>query len=237
MTAKPLIDGLHMLPGLVNVYLLRTNDGYALIDSGFPNSAVKILKGLSSLGVAPTEVRHLLLTHGHPDHIGSAAALKRATGATVYAHAEDAAIIRSGKGWRKSYPAPGLRNRIMFKVLNAMSKDVEGTTVDHLIDDGESLPFDKDLVAIHIPGHSAGQLAFLWKRNGGVLFTADACINRGGMKLTAAIEDLDETRRSLAKLATHSFQTACFGHGAPIMTGADASFRQEWSTPGGKTPR
>ena len=230
MKAKQLIDGLHILPGLVNVYLLKTKDGYALIDSGFPNSAVKILKSLDSIGVAPKEVKHLLLTHCHPDHMGSAAALKRETGATVYAHAEDAEIIRSGTGFRKAIAAPGLRNRIMFKILTAASKDIEGTPVDCLIADGESLPFDKDLVAIHIPGHCAGQLAFLWKRNGGVLFTADACINRGGMKITAAIEDLEETRRSLAKLATHTFQAACFGHGSPIMTGADASFRKTWST-------
>ncbi len=237
MKAKPLIDGLHILPGLVNVYLLKTKDGYALMDSGFPNSANKILKSLEALGVTPTQIKHLLLTHCHPDHIGSAAALKRATGATVYAHAEDAPIIRSGTGFRKAYAAPGLRNRIMFKILSLMLKDVEGIPVDHLIADGESLPFDKELVAIHIPGHCAGQLAFLWKKNGGILFAADACINRGGMKFTAAIEDLDETRRSLAKLATHTFQAACFGHGSPIMTGADASFRETWSTQVKKKPQ
>ena len=147
----------------------------------------------------------------------------------MYAHAEDAPIIESGTGFRKAYAAPGLRNKIMFKILSRLSnKKLEGTPVDRLIADGESLPFDKDLVAIHIPGHSAGQVAFLWKKNGGVLFTADACINRGGMKLTAAIEDIDETHRSLAKLASHTFQAACFGHGAPIMTGADASFRKTW---------
>ena len=234
MKAKPLIDGLHMLPGLVNVYLLKTEDGYALIDSGFPNSAEKIIKSLGSLGVSPKEVRHLLLTHCHPDHIGSAAALKRATGATVYAHKADAAIIEAGSGFRQAYAAPGLRNRIMFKILSLLAKDVEGTPVDRLIADGESLPFDKDLVAIHIPGHCSGQLAFLWRRNGGILFTADACINRGGMKLTAAIENLEETRRSLQKLASHTFQAACFGHGSPIMTGADVCFRETWLTPNPK---
>ena len=234
MKAEPLVSGVHMLPGLVNVYLLKTSDGYALIDTGFPKSADKILKGLASVGVSPHEVKHILLTHGHPDHIGSAAALKQATGATVYAHAEDAPIIHAGKGWRKANASPGLRNRIVFNLVSRMTKDVEGTVVDRLIADGEALPFDKDLIAIHIPGHSKGQLAFLWKKSGGVLFAADACINRKGMQLTMATEDMEETRRSLAKLAEHDFETACFGHGKPIGTGADAAFRQVWRQTDGK---
>ena len=121
----------------------------------------------------------------------------------------------------------------MTKVLHLMTKPVEGTQVDQLIADGESLPFDHDLVAIHIPGHSAGQLAFLWKRNGGVLFVADGCINRGGLQLTAAEEDIEEARRSLAKLAGFDFEAACFGHGPPINTGADETFRSKWLQPTG----
>ena len=217
-----------MLPGLVNVYWLRTEDGYALIDSGFPKSAEKILQGLASCGIAPDKVRSMVITHGHPDHIGSAAELQRATGATVYAHAVDEPIIRAGSGFRKAQAAPGLRNRIMTNVLTWMLKPVEGTAVNVVIGDGESFPFDKSLTAVHIPGHSAGQIALHWKKYGGVLFTADACINRRGMQLTAAVEDLDETRRSLARLARLKFECACFGHGKPIMTGADVAFRSTW---------
>ena len=230
MKAKPLISGVNMLPGMVNVYLLKTSDGYALIDTGFPGSADKILKALAAEGIQPHGVKHIVLTHAHPDHIGSAAALKRSTGATVYAHAEDAPIIHAGKGFRKMKAAPGLRNKIMFKVLSAFQRELEGTVVDKLVADGESLPFDKDLVAIHVPGHSKGQLALMLNRDGGLLFVADACINRGGMQLTAAIEDEDETRRSLAKLANMKFEAACFGHGKPLMSGADASFKKTWQT-------
>ena len=233
MKITQIMKGLYILPGLVNVYLMETVDGYAIIDSGFPNSAAKILEGIAAVGVSPTAVHHLVLTHGHPDHIGSAAALKRATGARVYAHAEDQSIIETGSGFRNTSASPGFRNWIMTKVLHLITKPVEGTQVDQLIADGESLPFDHDLVAIHIPGHSAGQLAFLWKRNGGVLFVADGCINRGGLQLTAAEEDIEEARRSLAKLAGFDFEAACFGHGPPIKTGADETFRSKWLQPTG----
>ena len=230
MKVEQIMDGLYMLPGLVNVYWIKTPDGYALIDSGFPKSADKILQALASCSIAPEQVRHMVITHGHPDHMGSAAALQQATGATVYAHEVDEPIIRTGSGFRVTKAAPGLRNRIMHTMLTLMAKPVEGTAVDCLIADGEGFPFDEDLTAVHIPGHSAGQIALLWKKHGGVLFTADACINRGGMQLTAAIEDLDMTRQSLAKLAGLTFECACFGHGKPILKQADARFREQWHT-------
>ena len=228
MKVKAILPGLYMLPGMVNVYLIAESDGYALIDTGFPKSAEKILKGIETVGVAPGQIRHIILTHGHPDHIGSAAALKKATGATVYAHADEVAIIERGNGFRKAIAAPGFRNRIMVRILSRLVTTVDPTTVDRVIADGESFPFDPDLKAIHIPGHCAGQIALLWQRDGGVLFTADACINRGGMKLTAAIEDLELTRRSLEKLAGLTFKYACFGHGAPILVDADKAFRSTW---------
>ncbi len=228
MIAKLIVDDLYLLPGLVNVYLMRTIDGYALIDSGFPKSAEKILAAIKALGIEPTQIRHIVLTHGHPDHIGSAAALKKSTGATVYSHVLEAPIIKAGKGFRKAVATPGVRNWIMTQILLRLITKTEPTEVDTFIGDGESVPFDKDLVAIHIPGHCAGQLAFLWKRHGGVLFTADACINVKGMSLTAAVEDLEETRRSLIKLCGYTFNTACFGHGPPIMASAGDAFRQQW---------
>ena len=228
MKPKSILPDLYMLPGLVNVYLISEPDGYVLIDTGFPKSAEKILKSIATLGIAPNQIRHIVLTHAHPDHIGSLAALKKATGAVVYAHADEVPIIQAGTGFRKAIAAPGLRNRIMFAILSRTVKAVEPSTVDHLIADGDTFPFDSNLKVIHIPGHAAGQIALLWNTDGGVLFTADACINRGGMKITAAIEDLEETHRSLAKLAGMTFKYACFGHGAPILVDADKAFRETW---------
>ena len=230
MKIHPMGDSAYVLRGLVNVYLIKVQDGWALIDSGFANSADKILAAIKSVGVSPGEVRHIILTHAHPDHIGSAAALKRATGADVYAHAIDAPIMEKGTGFRGGTPAPGLRNAILFKLLLAPSlkKPLEPTHVDHFIGDGDTFPFAPDLVAIHIPGHCAGQIALLWRREGGILFAADACINMRGLDLAAAHEDIAETRRSLAKLCGFDFKTACFGHGPPIEADADTQFRREW---------
>lgn len=227
MAIKQLADDLFIIPGLVNIYLLDTGDGLMLLDSGFSGSAKKILNALRSIDRSPADIRNIVLTHCHPDHIGSAAAMKRATGATVWAHALDAPLIEEGlTGRRPMYASPGLRNRIMTRILGGQVKRVEPTKVDRLLADGDSPSFAPDLIAIHAPGHSAGQIALLWRRRGGILFTADTCINRGGFKMILATEDPQLAHETLDRLKTFEFESACVMHGPPIMVGAGSAFRQ-----------
>ena len=227
MTGKRLAEGLHIVPGLVNVYLLETEEGLALLDTGFPNSTKKILAAVRELGGTPRDVRNIILTHCHPDHIGSAAALKRETGATVWAHPVDAPRIEAGETFRDGMTAsPGLRNRILTRVLSGQIRRVEPTKVDRLLEDGESPSFARDLTAIHSPGHCAGQIAFIWDRLGGVLFAADTCVNRGGLRLPVATEDARLARASLTRIAGFTFDKICVMHGRPILSGAGGVFRQ-----------
>src|SRR5579872_3735099 len=114
MGATQIVPGLYAIPvGPVNTYLLDSPDRCTLIDTGLPGSEAKILQTLIALGRNPTEIRRILLTHAHPDHIGSFAALKKATRAESYMHPLDAPIAASGKGFRPMKPAPGLFTGIM----------------------------------------------------------------------------------------------------------------------------
>lgn len=227
MAIKQLTPDLHIIPGLVNVYLLQSDDGLVLIDTGFPGSAKKIFAGVRALGRTPADVRHIVLTHCHPDHIGSAAELKRETGATTWAHPIDAPLIEAGTtGRRPMFASPGLRNRIMVRLLGGPVKQVEPIKIDQLLEDGDSPSFASDMTTIHLPGHSAGQIGLLWRRHGGVLFPADACLNRRGLQRTLAMEDQEVALASLAKLATFDFDKICVMHGSPIMSGAGDQFRR-----------
>ena len=228
MSIQTVAPDLHLIPGPVNVYVLQSNDGLVVIDSGFPGSAPKILKAIVSLGKTPADVRHIVITHAHPDHIGSAAALKQATGATVWAHPIDVPIIEAGTGFRGGYASPGLRNKVLTMVLKRIILKVQPTHVDRQLEEGESLPFLPDMSVIHAPGHCAGQVALLWRRHGGVLFTADTCVNMPKMRLAVATEDQDLALASLAKLARYDFEMICFMHGKPIMSGGDKAFRDVW---------
>ena len=171
----------------VNAWLID-RDGLTLVDTGVPGSADKILAAVRELGRQPSDVRHILITHAHVDHIGSLAALKQATGAKVYAHPLDAPIIRSGTGFRPLTPAPGLIVGIMFRLfIKQPFPPVAGSSVDVEINDCDELPIGGGLTVVHIPGHCKGQVAFLRAQHGGLLFAADACANipRLGWSLAA----------------------------------------------------
>src|SRR5579864_1908568 len=116
MSAIQIVDGLHVIPvGPVNTFLLESADDCTLIDTGLPGSADKILQAIRGLGKQPTDIRHIILTHAHPDHIGSLAAIKRISGADAYMHSIDAPIATSGTGFRPMQAAPGLLTGIMFR--------------------------------------------------------------------------------------------------------------------------
>src|SRR5829696_9603602 len=91
---ETVLPGLHRvplpLPGdalkAVNVYLIEDDDGYTLVDSGWdnPSSWQALGVGLRRAGADVREVRRVLVTHLHHDHVGQATALHRAAGAQVW---------------------------------------------------------------------------------------------------------------------------------------------------------
>ena len=88
----------------VNFYLLVDQGEATLIDAGYPNYWSQVTKGLAALGLAPGAVSAVIVTHHHIDHVGTAEQCRRETGATVYVHEADAAIVG---GERRSHVPPG----------------------------------------------------------------------------------------------------------------------------------
>jgi glyoxylase-like metal-dependent hydrolase (beta-lactamase superfamily II) len=126
--------------------------------------------------------------------------------------------------------APGLMRKIFFTAFVAFnSGKIEPSVVDREIDDGTELPIAGGLKAIHVPGHCAGQLAFLWPRRR-LLFAADACSNMMGLGYSLGYEDLALGQRALSKLVAFDFDVAVFGHGNPITTGASQKFRATFAS-------
>jgi glyoxylase-like metal-dependent hydrolase (beta-lactamase superfamily II) len=228
MDAKQVVPGLWAVKiRFVNAYLLDTDDGLALIDTGIPGSAPTIQEALRSIGRNSDDIRHIFVTHCHSDHSGSLAEMKRLTGAPAVMHPVDAAMVREGRTMRPLKPAPGLLNALIYRFMVAgVPTEIERAEIEREAQDGETVP--GGLRAIHVPGHCAGQLAFLWPEHGGVLIAADTAANVLGLSLSPAYEDLDEGRRSLSKLTGLEFEVACFGHGKPIPSGASRRFGQEW---------
>lgn len=229
MAVRQVVPGLYTIPlGPVNSFLIESTAGCTLIDTGLANSQDKVLEALASLNKLPSDIKNIVLTHGHPDHIGSFAALRKATGAKVHMHPLDAEIARTGQGFRPMKAAPGLITGIMFRLFVQTGVSVDGGPIDNLLEDGTELRFANNTRVLHAPGHCAGQVVLLWPRNGGVLIAADACSNMMGLGWSLGYEDLEEGRRSLQKLAALNFDVVCFGHGKPIIGNAAAKFRSKW---------
>ena len=77
MGAKRVINGVHVVTmGMANAFLIEGDDGLTLIDAGFPGKEAAVFQAIRGLGRSPDQLKHLIFTHGHPDHIGSAASGK-----------------------------------------------------------------------------------------------------------------------------------------------------------------
>ena len=228
MAMKPVIKGVHIVPmGMSNAFLIEGNDGLTLIDAGYPRKESAVMRAIHSLGHSPGQLKHLIFTHGHPDHIGSAAAIVRETGARTYMHPLDIPIAESGGPFRPLTAAPGVTRRLMCKVFFHPEERLEPVAINQPLTAGETLTIAGGMEVIHAPGHCAGQVALLW-RPGRMLFAGDVCMNIMGLGDPVGFESLEEGRASQRKLAGLSFDVAGFGHGRCIARDASTRFRNKW---------
>jgi len=223
-----IVEGLWQINlGAVNAFLVDQGE-LTLIDTGLPKSEDKIVAAIESIGKKVTDLKHIIVTHCHPDHAGSVAALKRMSGARVYMHPTDAAMVRRGEAVRPMTPSPGLLRGLMYRLfIPKKPVPLEPCAIDQEINDGTELPIAGGLKAIHIPGQCAGQVALLWPRRR-LLFAADACANMPTFGYALCYESLEDGKKSLRKLAALDFDVAVFGHGGPIRSGASAKFKEKW---------
>jgi glyoxylase-like metal-dependent hydrolase (beta-lactamase superfamily II) len=177
MAVKRVIKGVHVVPmGAANAFLIEGDDGLTLIDAGFPGKEVAVFGAIRGFGRSPDQLKHLIFTHGHPDHIGSAAAIVRETGARTYMHQLDIPIAESGGPFRPMRAAPGLLRRVLCKLFYHPDQRLEPVAIDQPLTAGEILPIAGGIEVIYTPGHCAGQVALLW-RPGRMLFAGDVCTN------------------------------------------------------------
>ena len=228
MAVKRVIKGVHIVPmGFANAFLIERDDGLTLIDAGYPAKEAAVFEAVRMLGRPPSQLKHLIFTHAHPDHIGSAAAIVRETGARTYMHPLDIPMAESGGPFRPMRAAPGLLRRVLCKLFYHPDERLEPVAIDQPLTAGEILPIAGGVEVIHTPGHCAGQVALLW-RPGSMLFAGDVCINVMGLGDPVGFESLEEGRASQRKLASLSFEAVGFGHGKPIARDASAQFRYKW---------
>ena len=215
-----ILPGIHALPNVKwsRPYLIE-GDTLALVDAGLPWSAGNILKYIREIGREPEELSHLLVTHAHPDHIGSASSVAKKTGARVIAHQAD--TKRRGNGASLNYMG-------VFGSLPVPLPFFERTPVATLVDEGDVLPIAGGIRVIHTPGHTPGSVCFL-EEGTGSLFSGDTIFS-DGERVSRSVPfpgyDAEAYRTSLARLATLDFDAICGGHGAPLKSGGAGKLQE-----------
>lgn len=126
----------------LSAWLITTPAGHVLLDGGMPQGATLVEDSIRKLGFKPTDVKVLLNSHAHYDHSGALAQLKRDTGASLAAMAEDRSALESGTylGWEEvaAYRTPPVK-------------------VDRVLRDGDTVSLGGVTLTAHrTPGHTAG---------------------------------------------------------------------------------
>ncbi len=168
---------------------LITGDTPVLIDSGVKNSEEIIFDYMEEIGLDPEDLTLLILTHSHPDHIGSASSIKRKTYCEVAAHSGEKEWIEDIDLQFKERPVPNFHSL------------VEGPLdVDIILEDGDEFELDGklNLKVIHTPGHSKGSIS-LFIREEKILISGDAIPIKGDLPI---YEDYSKSIESINTLKT-----------------------------------
>jgi glyoxylase-like metal-dependent hydrolase (beta-lactamase superfamily II) len=196
-----------------NAFLVDGDDGLTLVDVGWASAPSVLLGSLAELGRKLIDVRRILITHAHPDHVRGLAEFRRhVPDAHVLMHFDDAAWLRGGRVPR------GGRHGALGDVLDAVPLlhwtpvEPDGELIDGAVVDGSD-----GLRVIHTPGHSPGHVALLHEPTR-TLLTGDAIFNRGRQPAQAPtmLAHDPATAAHSVQLLPVDVTAVGFAHGAPL---------------------
>lgn len=234
---RQILPGVHLLElplpfslGIVNTYLVRLDRGYLLIDAGIDTEACfeALTRSLEGLGVNWTDIKHVLLTHIHPDHAGLCPKVLELTRAGLMMHRTEAELLASFNFDAQRAPweddvlvdagvPPNMIQRIDAALADTR-KNFHPLQPDRALEGGETLPTAiGPLTVIWTRGHSPGHIC-LYNPDHKLLFAGDQILEH----ITPNIgwqpdhDALGEYLASLNRLKDLDIDLILPSHGAPF---------------------
>lgn len=209
--------------GHVHAFLIDTGIDLILIDTLWDSDGDRIRRHIQRIGREISDLKHIILTHGHRSHLGGAATLKRISGASVYAHEWEADIVsgdRKAQGTGVTFfpmrpILPYLRvYPLQAGVALGLGKHIP-CAVDHMITSGDRIG---PLHVYHLPGHSPGHLTFYWPERH-ILFAGDNIATWPVLDAGWPALNLNKKAfcHSLKQMAEFDTEMVAVGHGEPIV--------------------
>ena len=219
--------------GHVNTYLVRSDTGYLLVDCGWDTvDTLKALEGhLRALDIRFADVRHLVVTHIHPDHYGLAGRLREITTAELsfhrlerlyiesrYANADE--LLEEMREWLRLNGTPQAELDQLSRGSTGMLSRVQIAYPDKTLDGGEEITCGRfAFKVIWTPGHSAGHIC-LYDARHKVLLSGDHVLPRitpsVGLHVQAASNPLADFLDSLKLIGRLEAELVLPGHGDPF---------------------
>jgi len=212
---------------LVQLYAVREGAGFNLVDTGTRGEEDAILGALAAIdGTAPGDVRvhEILLTHGHDDHAGSAAALVARTGARLLGTERDRPYTER----ERPVPDPVLAawEVPLYAQARAAVPRAPAATLDATVAPGDVLAWERPVTILAAPGHTPGHVA-AHVAGERALIAGDAIGSFRGEPMPGVFNvDPAESVASFLALAELDVDLACFGHGDAIAGDAGARLRR-----------
>lgn len=212
--------------GRVNCYLIRVEDGFVLIDTGYAKHRGIIDAALAEAGCE--DLKLIVLTHGDFDHVGNCAYLKKKFGCRVAMHPDDVGMVEKGDMfWNREMGRAKLAIGKLFVLLMRIGLDEKDRfSPDLLLKAGQSLAeFGFDATVHHLRGHSKGSIGLLTAD--GDFFCGDLFTNESMPKKSTLISNHNDYSRSLETMQGLDIQTVYPGHGTPFAKDAHSQLFQE----------
>ena len=230
-----------------NVFFLgRPGGKWILLDTGWPGRAREIVAAAEARFGSGSAPEAIVLTHGHIDHAGNAAALADVWNTPIYAHQLEIPFLNGKSAYPPPDPTVGGATAFLSRFLPNLRRDLGGRLLElHT----SKIPGASGWESLHTPGHSPGHIC-LFRESDRFLLTGDALVTVNMDSWSALLSrkrdlarpptpftiDWNAARASLKKLAALRPNVIAAGHGIPISD-SDLPERLENFATNFRTPR